>query len=195
MARVNKAKAETIETTELEVVETIEEVKEVKIEKPVVEDKRVTRRKSQAQVELPMDDEVPVRSLTFGRMAYKSPSTGRIYLWDDYGTEVWMKIGEILTMDSGSPDFTRKPLLLIDDSEVMEYLGLKELYESILKVEDLKDLFSKSTRVIEDYIDELPPVMRETMILKTRQMIQRGQLDSIKIIKLLEKKFNMDLED
>lgn len=194
MGRVNSNKTKA-ENTDVEVIEKEEVIEETKVVEPVVDNKRVTRRKSQAQIELPMDDEVPVRSLTFGRMAYKSPSTGRIYLWDDYGTEVWMKIAEILTMDSGSPDFTRKPLVLIDDTEVMEYLGLHELYESILKVEDLKDLFSKSTRVIEDYIDELPPVMRETMILKTRQMIQRGQLDSVKIIKLLEKKFNMDLAD
>ena len=116
------------------------------------------------------DEDVLVRSVV-GCVCFKSPKSGITYNFTEIGDEEWMSIDEVLQMETASRKYLHTPWLAVEDDEVNEVLGLKEITETIdelttnldevLEEYDIKDIEDLVSRVPEDYKKTLAGVVLE----------------------------------
>lgn len=171
-----KTKAQTVE-----IEDVVEEV--VKPEpKLIMKKKQIDR-----------DQLVPCRNVTVGKLIYVSKKTGLNTLWMNYDDVEFIDVGELLTMKASQPKFLTEPWLVIDDEDVVEYLGLKHLYAKLADVEDLDNFFSKSHTEMESILEKLPNGTKNSIISRARQLVEDGTLFDNRKIKVLEKSLKVDL--
>ena len=146
--------------------------------------------------ELPIDTVIPVRSITFGSLIYKSRSNNATYIWNEIGAVEHMTVAAITEMNNYNIDFLRKPMVILLDEKAVKYFRLTEVYENVAKINNLKQLFKTDLDNIEQTIDSVLKVgMRDILISKVRTMYKKKVLTDINVIHLLEKKLQFDLSD
>lgn len=165
------------------------ESKDVELEKAEKEKEEAKRKSKQ----LDKNRRVPVRSVREGGLTYVSKSTGLTTTWSAYGDEQFMEVEELIRMKASSPTFLGRPWIVIDDEDVVEYLGLKDTYDKIIPVEEMDGFFKKNVEYIEELIKKAPKGTKELVASRARRLVQKGELDSNKVIKLLEKLLEIDL--
>lgn len=157
------------------------------------EDKDITDEKF---VPLSPDTVVPVRSITFGQLIYRSPSNNAPFLWNRIGDIREMTIAEISEMNNTRPDFLTKPRVILLNETAIKQFRLTEVYENVAQINNLKTLFKKSDDEISRAIDSaLMCNMRDVVISKVRTMYKNKTLTDINVIKLLKNKLQFDLTD
>ena len=132
------------------------------------------------------DKEIVVKSVA-GVVSFKSPKTNILYKWTEIGDEEVLTVDEILTMDSTSRRFLNTPWLVIDDKEVIEGLGLSNLYETIEKVEDVDNLLSLEIDEIEEIINKAPYEYKKTLAGVVFEKVNNKELRDMVVIKELER--------
>mgnify|MGYP003288711522 CR=1 FL=1 len=146
-------------------------------------------------VDLPKDTIIPVKSMTFGRLNYFTRA-GAPYWWQKIGDVTNMTVGAIEEMNNYNRDYLHKPMVILMDERAVKYFRLKEVYENVAKINNLKSLFKQNIDTISKTIDAALAVnMRDILIAKVRTMYKNGSLSDIKIIRLLERKLQYDLSD
>lgn len=142
------------------------------------------------------DTVIPVKSMTYGTLIYKSRKTNAIYTWDNIGAVEPMTIGAITEMNNSKSDFLRKPYLVLMDNDAIKQFRLTKIYENLAKVADLKTLFASDIDTISKALDDALNVnLRDILISKVRTMYKNKVLKDIDIIRLLERKLQFDLSD
>lgn len=136
---------------------------------------------------------VAVRSVTQGGLTYISKTTGLSTTWSNFGDEQWIEVEELIRMKSSSPVFLTNPWIVIDDEEIVEYLGLKSIYDKIISVDELDRFFSKPVADIEATLKTAPKGTKQLVATKARKLVESGELDSNRVIKALEKALEIDL--
>ena len=157
-------------------------------EKPTVEEKKSPQKKK-----IDRDTVVGCRNLTSGRLTYISKKTGMETVWSEFGDEEYLDVAELLTMKTSQPAFLKEPWLFIDDEDVVEYLGLKEMYKSIIPIDEVEDFFNLSTAEARKIIPRLPKGMKTLIGEMARKGIQNETLTNINMIRLLQDELNLDL--
>ena len=148
------------------------------------------------EINLSLDEMIPVKSITFGGLTYKARSTNAIYRWNNIGAVEYMSVAELNEMNNYKRSYLNKPLVILLDERAIKKFRLQPVYENVAKINNLKDLFKKDMSTIERTIDTALDVnMRDILISKARQMIKNNSLTNINIIKLLERKLQHDLSD
>lgn len=143
---------------------------------------------------LPDNAKVQVRSLTFGRLVYRSPTNNALFIWNNIGDTKTMTIAEIIEMNNSRPDFLQEPRLILLDETAIKQFRLTHIYENVAQVNNLKALFKKSEAEISRVIDKaLLANMRDILISKIRTMYANKSLTDINVINLLERKLQFDL--
>ena len=146
-------------------------------------------------VDLPKDTIIPVKSMTFGRLNYFTRA-GAPYWWQKIGDVTNMTVGAIEEMNNYNRNYLHKPMVILMDERAVKYFRLKEVYENVAKINNLKTLFKQNIETISQTIDAALAVnMRDILIAKVRTMYKNGSLKDIKIIRLLERKLQYDLSD
>lgn len=146
--------------------------------------------------DLPIDTVIPVRSITFGGLTYKSRTTNAVFRWSQIGSVEYMTVSELNEMNNYKSDFLRKPLVILQDERAVRKFRLTPIYENVVKINNLKTVFASDMATIEKTIDTaLNFNMRDILISKVRQMVKNNTLVDINIIRLLEKKLKFDLSD
>lgn len=131
------------------------------------------------------DREVVVKSVV-GVVSFKSPKTNTLYKWMEIGDEEVLTIDEILTMDSTSRRFLNTPWLVIEDDEVIEGLGLTNLYKLIEKIEDVDSLLDMNIEEIEEIINKAPFEYQKTLASVIFAKVNNNEIRDIVLIKKLE---------
>lgn len=131
------------------------------------------------------DREVIVKSVV-GVVSFKSPKTNTLYKWMEIGDEEVLTIDEILTMDSTSRRFLNTPWLVIEDDEVIEGLGLTNLYKLIEKIEDVDSLLDMNIEEIEEIINKAPFEYQKTLASVIFAKVNNNEIRDIVLIKKLE---------
>jgi hypothetical protein len=169
---------------EEEVVEAVasgENEEEVKVVKSAPPKKKTIER----------DMEVECRSVRTGTLTYINRN-GYHVDWDDYGVSEWLTVGELLTMKASQPRFLTQPWIIIEDEDVVDYLGLRKVYNDFLKIEDVEAFLQSGAANISSTIQTLPNGAKEILKDKVKDMILDGTLDSNRTIKLLEQELQAD---
>jgi hypothetical protein len=176
---------------ELEVIlSELQNTQEETVEEKVVEVVKPTPPKKK---KIERDMNVPCRNLTSGRLTYISKKTGLETVWSAFGDEEYLDVAELLTMKSSQPKFLKEPWLFVDDEDVAEYLGLKELYRTIIPIDEVDDFFDLTVSEARKILPKLPKGMKSLIGEKARQGIQNETLNNIQLVKLLEQELNLDL--
>ncbi|WP_226035615.1 hypothetical protein [Aquibacillus saliphilus] len=136
---------------------------------------------------------VSCRNLTSGRLTYISKKTGLETVWSEFGDEEYVDVAELLTMKTSQPKFLKEPWLFIDDEDVSEYLGLKELYKNIIPIDEVDDFFSLSANEARKIVPKLPKGTKQLIGEKARIGITDGTLNNLQLVKLLEQELKLDL--
>lgn len=145
-------------------------------------------------VDLPKDTVVNVRSITFGRLIYKSPTNNSTVIWNNIGAVRQMTIAELTEMNNQSPEFLTNPNVILLNEDAIRMFRLNSVYENVAQINNLKTLFKQNTETIEKAIDRaLMANMRDVLISKIRAMYSNKALTDINVIKLLEEKLQFDL--
>lgn len=147
-------------------------------------------------VALSLDESIPVKSITFGGLTYKSRTTNAIFRWNNIGAVEYMTVAELNEMNNYKRDFLNKPLVILLDERAIKKFRLTQVYENVAKINNLKSVFNSDMKTIEVTIENALRVnMRDILISKVRQMIKNKTLVDVGIIKMLEKKLQYDLMD
>ena len=188
-----KAKT-TAKTKKEEVVEMVEEVVETKTTGRL--SGRMRKKSDTINTDnLDKTRRVPVISVDSGTVGYQCKLSPTFLTWEGYGDEQEMSIGELLLMYSQNKSFINDPILLIDDEEFADVFKLTEKYEAIFDTEDLAVFYkSKNPTVLASKLRELPNAIRKQVLQRTVIAINTGELESLSVIKMLKKEFDLDVE-
>lgn len=146
--------------------------------------------------DLPIDAVIPVKSITFGGLTYKSRTNNAIFRWNQIGAIEYMTIAELNEMNNYKRDFLNRPLVILMDERAIRKFRLTSVYENVAKINDLKKVFSSDIKVIETSIDTALAVnMRDILISKASQMIKSKILVDINVIRLLSRKLQYDFDE
>lgn len=146
--------------------------------------------------DLPIDTVIPVKSISFGGLIYKSRTNNAIFRWNKIGAIEYMTVAELNEMNNYKRDFLNRPLVILMDERAIRKFRLTKVYENVAKINDLKTVFASNISVINSTIDMALAVnMRDILISKVSQMIKTKNLVDINIIRLLSKKLQYDFDE
>lgn len=162
--------------------ETIDELDESSDDKDDYEDK------------LDLDTSIPVKSITFGGLTYKSRTTNAVIRWKQIGEIQYMTVAELNEMNNYSSDFLNKPLVILMDERAVKKFRLTPVYENVAKLNNLKSVFNSDLETISRVVDDALRVnMRDILISKVRQMYKTGKLVDVNVLRLLQNKLHFDI--
>lgn len=174
---------DTKPTSLLEAIsETIDDLDESADDKDDYEDK------------LDLDTSIPVKSITFGGLTYKSRTTNAVIRWKQIGEIQYMTVAELNEMNNYSSDFLNKPLVILMDERAVKKFRLTPVYENVAKLNNLKSVFNSDLATISRVVDDALRVnMRDILISKVRQMYKTGKLVDVNVLRLLQDKLHFDI--
>lgn len=162
--------------------ETIDDLDESADDKDDYEDK------------LDLDTSIPVKSITFGGLTYKSRTTNAVIRWKQIGEIQYMTVAELNEMNNYSSDFLNKPLVILMDERAVKKFRLTPVYENVAKLNNLKSVFNSDLATISKVVDDALRVnMRDILISKVRQMYKTGKLVDVNVLRLLRDKLHFDI--
>lgn len=151
--------------------------------KPIVVKKRTFR----------PDEYVTVRNGFDGKLVYKSSKTGEKYVFDHFGDEHDIEIQELKKARNDAKKFFENNWFLIDDPDVVEYLGVGEYYKNAFSYGEFEQLAEMSAEEIAERMEKISEGQKVTIAHQARKMIAEGKIDSMKAITALEKGLGVQL--
>ena len=146
--------------------------------------------------DLPIDTIIPVKSITFGGLTYKSRTNGSTFRWGNIGEIQYLTVADLNEMNNYKRDFLNKPLVILMDERAIKKFRLTSIYQNVAKISNLKKVFASDMDTIEKTISTILDVnMRDILVSKVSQMIKNKTLVDINVIRLLSKKVTYDFEE
>ena len=140
------------------------------------------------------EDVIPCKSITNGKLLVDGEKSGILYRWADYGDIEEIEYQDLIYMIRAHRVSVYKPRFIIQDEEfVAQHKDLKELYDSLYSIKDLKDILNLPVTQMRKAIEELPEGAFESIKGVAASMIHSGQYDSVKKIKVLDEIFDTKL--
>lgn len=128
-----------------------------------------------------------------GSLVYESRKTGEIFTWDEHGDVLDMELADLKVAKTSNKKFFINNWFIIDDPEILEYLGVSQYYKLALDCKELDDVFTKAPKQIEQIVSKMSKGQKRILAYRSKQMIEDGVIDSIKVINALEKSLSIEL--
>lgn len=151
------------------------------------ESKAETPRKKPVARKVDPHDLVTVRNGFQGKLVYVSKKTGERFVWEEFGEEQDMEIGELRNARSSSKAFFENNWFMFDEQWIVDYLGMNKYYKYALKIEDFDETFKKTPEEIEKIVAGMTAGQKKSMAYRARALIADGDIDSNRVIAALEK--------
>jgi len=129
---------------------------------------------------------ITVRNGFQGILNYRSRRTGQWYVWGKFGDEQEMELFELRDAKNQSIDYYKNNWFLIDDPDILDWLGVSRYYEYALDYDGFDKLFEHTSDEIAEIVKGLSGGQKMTLAYKAKQMISNGEIDSMKTIAALE---------
>ena len=140
-----------------------------------------------------LNEIVTVRNGFQGRLIYISKKTGEEFVWENFGDEQDMEIGELRNARSSAKAFFENNWFMLDEQWIVDYLGVSRFYRHALKIEDFDPLFKKTPEEVSSTIAEMTDGQKRSLAFRARQLIADGEIDSNKVISALEGSLGIEL--
>lgn len=128
-----------------------------------------------------------------GKLVYVSKKTGEKFVWESFGDEQDMEVSELKSAKNSSKNYFINNWFLIDDPEIIDYLGVNQYYKNALSFDEFDDLFSKNISEINKIIPKLSKGQKKSVIYRAKQLIENGEIDSLNTIRALETNLEIEL--
>jgi hypothetical protein len=139
------------------------------------------------------DDLVTIMNTTTGRVLYTSKKTGAEWSFNDYGDTDEIEVSELITMRNAHPRYLKEPWLLVLDDDVVDYLGLSQLYENVLNPDELDQFFNLPEDQMKSIIEKAPRGIKQLIVSVANRKIANKSFDSLSKINLIEETFKIEL--
>lgn len=136
---------------------------------------------------------VPVRNGFQGKLVYRSRRTGEEWIWNEFGDEQDIELSELKNAKNTYKRFFTDNWFMIDDPEIIEYLGVEQYYRNALTVDGFDELFEETPDVIADRVAKLSGGQKRSVIYRAKQLIAEGGIDSLSVISALERSLGVEL--
>ena len=136
---------------------------------------------------------VSVRNGFNGKLVYRSSRTGERFVWDGFGSELDMELQDLRSAKNSAKGYFEKNWFMIDDIDVLKYLGVERMYRNSLSIDNFDEIFSLPQDKLKARLDVIPKGQRSSVVYRARQLINDGTIDSIKVIRTLEESLGVEL--
>jgi len=153
----------------------------------------VSEKKSFVPKEVDPNQIITVRNGFQGRLVYKSKRTGERFVWDSFGAEQDMELGELKNARNSNKKYFINNWFMFDEPWVVDYIGMGQYYKFAISIQDFDKLFEKPAAEIEKAISKLSDGQKKSVAYRAKQLIAEGGIDSNKTIAALEKCLGIEL--
>ena len=136
---------------------------------------------------------VEVRNGFQGKLIYKSRRTGEEWVWSEFGDSQDMELSELKNAKNTYKKFFTDNWFMIDDPEIIEYLGVEQYYKNAISIDGFDDLFTETPDIIADRVSKLSDGQKHSVVYRAKQLIADGGIDSLSVINTLEKSLGVEL--
>lgn len=170
------------------------ELEKAKVEaKAVNEDSEEEVQSKKFRSDIPPNQLITVMNITNGELIYVSKKTGAEWRFLEYGDMESIEFHELLTMRSSQRRFYDEPFILVMDDEVVDYLGLKKMYDTMVKPESIDDIFRMKNDDFQEVLMKAPKGIKHLIITRAKQKYEDGSLDSVRKINFINENFGTDI--
>ena len=162
-------------------------------EQPANLAKKAAPVKYQVKSSIDPDMYVTVRNGFHGKLIYKSVKTGERWVWEKFGDEQDLELRELRVAKTSYKGFFANNWFMIDDPEVIAYLGLERYYANALSYEEFDTIFEQSPEEISRRIALLSDGQKVSLAYRAKELIRDGGIDSLKVIDAVEKSLGIAL--
>ena len=147
----------------------------------------------EARKQRDMNEMISVVCITNSPLIYESKSQqGYRVDWDGFLQENWMEYKELVNMRSSQKAFFEEPWIICD-WDVLVDLKVDHYYKNIIDLENLDELFTKSSEELEHTLKIVSVGIKKLIVDRAFELRREKKLDSISIIETIEKTLNVDL--
>ena len=136
---------------------------------------------------------VEVKNGFNGVLVYISKKTGEEFKWDEFGDTQEMELSELRNAKNHSKAFFINNWFLIDNEEVIDWLGVSQYYENALNSRTFDELFEKTPEEIKKIVSKLSEGQKSSLAYRSKKFIDDGTIDSMKTISALEESLGVEL--
>lgn len=140
-------------------------------------------------------DLIPCRSLVSGPLYVEGSRTKILYSWADYGDVESIEYQDLIYMvrSRGNKDIYDPRLVIEDEDFITQNKSLKELYDSLYSMKDLKDVINLPLAKMKTEIEKMPNGAKTALKGIASTMIDAHTLDSIQKVKALDEIFGTQM--
>ena len=178
---------QTTAATEASVVEPVEAVEKETEPSPA------PKKSYRVKRDLSPDTIVTIKNGFHGKLVYKSRRTGEVIVWEDFMAEQDVELGELKAAKASDKAFYKNNWFLIDDPEILEYLGVTQFYKYALNSQSFDELFYKTADEITEAVKKLSEGQKRSVAYRAKYLIENGELDTLSVINALEKSLDTEL--
>lgn len=146
-----------------------------------------------------MTERIPMRSAVYGTLIYVDTLSHRKWEWSGYGQRHELTLEALENARNSQPAFFVNGWWEIDAEyehaqEVLEFLDATQFYRSEASIDNFDSLLKRSAAEVEAVINKLPVTQRVSLSRRAQELITAGKLDSISVIRVLEKTLGTEFE-
>lgn len=148
--------------------------------------------------EFQKDDLIEVKSVFAGSCTLVGRRSGNVYVWETLGEIQYVEYQDLLAeITNRYSQYIYEPLLLIEDEDVIaKNPKLKDLYDTMIDVEDIEDsLLNDSVEELRSILITLPSGLKETVKSVASTLMQDGELYDVRKIRLLDDLYHTALSE
>lgn len=162
---------------------------------PVKEEKETSKKESPTTKDEKVfkdTDTFKVKSLV-PNIHYTCPKTQDYFIWYEIGDEEVLTYSQLKTLKNRHIGFFAKKWLLVEDGDAMKKLGLDKYFSEKVSAKDFSLLYGDNVEAVERKIAFLDGDEREKFAKKVVDGVKSGNIANVKMIRALEKAFDIDL--
>ena len=126
---------------------------------------------------------------------YTCSKTQDYYIWADVGDENEMTFAQLKVMKNKHIGYFSKGWLIITDNGASRKLDLDKYYNDGFGKRDYKLFYGNDVDKVEKKLAFLPDSEKEQLSKRIIKSVSNGDIQNVKIIRLLEKTFDIELMD
>ena len=172
---------------------TVPKVEESIIEEPIVDVEPVVE-EAPAKKTFKDKDGVKCVSITAGELFMPGIKTQILYSWVDAGDVAYVEYADLVAEVRTKGMYAFRPRFVVDDEDfIAEFPELDTLYASLYSKKDLSRILKLEPAQMRKVISDLPDGAKESIKSMAVSAIERGELDSINRIKVIDEIFGTEM--
>ena len=140
------------------------------------------------------NDKVIVKALV-PNVHYTCPKTLDYFNWAEVGEEQEMTFAQLKLMKNKHKGYFTKKWLYPKNEIALRKLGIDDIFAVKFTRADMKLLYGNDVDAVKDKICYVTEKDKPEVIEKIKNAVKQGKIVNIKIIRLLENEFEIDLMD